>query len=148
MSQTGLPVFDSTLHATNTWLKDLMHEMDWDDRQRAYHALREVLHALRDRLPVGEAAALAAQLPLLVRGVYYEGWHPADKPLKQRRDAFLAHLADALRVRGPEQAVPIARAVFRVLSRHVSHGEVEHVRRALPADFRDLWAPHREGEGP
>ena len=30
-------------------------------------------------------------------------------------------------------------AVFRVLSRHVSDGEVRHVRDQLPAEVRDLW---------
>jgi uncharacterized protein (DUF2267 family) len=148
MSQTGLSVFDSTLHATNVWLKELMQEMGWDDRQKAYHALREVLHALRDRLPVGEAAALAAQLPLLVRGVFYEGWHPAGKPFEHHKDAFLARLADAFRGCGPAGAEQIARAVFRVLARHVSHGETQHVRRALPADFRALWAGQPAGEQP
>jgi len=139
VSQTGLPVFDSTLHATNVWLKELMEEMAWDDRQRAYHALREVLHALRDRLPVGEAAALAAQLPLLVRGIYYEGWHPAGKPLKRHREAFLGHVAEGLWGGPPADPEAVARAAFRVLSRHVSGGEVESVKHALPADLRPLW---------
>lgn len=142
MSQTGLPTFDSTLHATNTWLKELMDLMGWQDRQRAYHALREVLHALRDRLPLSEVAGLAAQLPLLVRGVYYEGWHPAGKPLKQHRSEFLAHLAHAFHGRDAEDAEAIVRAVLRVLSRHVGQREAEHVRRALPHDFRGLWAVH------
>jgi len=125
-----------------------MDELGWVERQRAYHALREVLHALRDRLSVGEAVALAAQLPLLVRGVYYEGWHPAGKPVKHHRDAFLAHLCDALRGLGPGGAEAVTRAVFRVLGRHVSHGGTEHVRRTLPADFRALWASRPEGEQP
>jgi uncharacterized protein (DUF2267 family) len=139
MSQTGLPAFDATLHATNAWLKDVMEELGCEDRAEAYHALREVLHALRDRLPVGETAALAAQLPLLLRGVYYEGWHPAGKPVKHHKDAFLAHLAGALHERLRAQPEEVARAVFRVLARHVSHGEIEAVRRALPADLRALW---------
>ena len=139
MSQTGLPAFDTTLHATNVWLKDLMEELGLEDRQRAYHALREVLHALRDRLPVGEVAALGAQMPLLVRGIYYEGWHPANKPLKHHREGFLAALADALREGEPVDAEEVVRGVFRVVARHVSHGEVEGIRRALPSDLRVLW---------
>lgn len=94
MSSTGLRTFDSTLQTTNVWLDELMKELGWQERQRAYHALRAVLHTLRDRLPVDEAAHLAAQLPMLIRGIYYEGWHPADKPLKQRnKEQFLAHIA-------------------------------------------------------
>jgi uncharacterized protein (DUF2267 family) len=139
MSQTTLAAFTSTLQTTNTWLKELMEELGWIDRRRACHALRAVLHALRDRLPVGQAAALGAQLPLLVRGLYYEGWHPAGKPLKRHREAFLGHVAEGLWGGPPADPEAVARAAFRVLSRHVSGGEVESVKHSLPADLRPLW---------
>jgi uncharacterized protein (DUF2267 family) len=98
-----------------------------------------VLHALRDRLSVDAVAALAAQLPLLLRGAYYEGWHPADKPLKRHREPFLRHLAGSLCDCPPADSEKVAEAVFRVLARHVSAGEVESVKRALPGEFRSLW---------
>jgi len=71
MTQTSLAAFDSTLQTTNIWLNDILGQLGWQDHHRAYHALRAVLHALRDRLTVDQAAALAAQLPMLVRGFYY-----------------------------------------------------------------------------
>jgi uncharacterized protein (DUF2267 family) len=113
--------------------------MGWQDRQRGYHALRAVLHALRDRLPVDQVAALGAQLPLLVRGCYYEGWHPAGKPVKEHREAFLAHVRKELGDPGvdPED---VTRVVFQVLAGHVTAGEIEHVRDTLPADIRALWS--------
>jgi uncharacterized protein (DUF2267 family) len=78
MSLTGLAAFDSSIHLTNGWLKELSEILQWrEDRGRAYLALRAVLHALRDRLTVSEVADLAAQLPMVVRGFFYEGWHPA-----------------------------------------------------------------------
>jgi uncharacterized protein (DUF2267 family) len=76
MSATGLEVFDTTLHKTHQWLNELMLMMDSQDRRRAYLAMRATFHALRDRLTVGEVAQLGAQLPMLVRGFYYEGWDP------------------------------------------------------------------------
>src|SRR5439155_1429880 len=126
MSATGIPAFDSTIQTTNEWLNDLTDRMGWQERYRAYHALRAVLHALRDRLPVDEAAAFGAQLPMLVRGFYYEGWHPHGKPRKERKkEEFLAHVAaafgDDLTV-DPEE---VARSVFQVIAGHVSPGEVE-----------------------
>jgi uncharacterized protein (DUF2267 family) len=140
MSQTGLAAFDSTVQTTNTWLHELMEELGLPDRQRAYHALRAVLHTLRDRLTVNEVAALAAQLPLLLRGVYYEGWHPAGKPLKQHhKSEFLAHLAEDFRSGPPVDPEEVARAVFRVVARHVTAGEVEGVKYILPGEIRGLW---------
>ena len=76
MSSTGLEVFDETVHKTNIWLKEIAQVLG-PDRHRAYNALRAVLHCLRDRLTVDEAAQLGDQLPMLVRGIYYEAWHPA-----------------------------------------------------------------------
>jgi len=96
MSYTGIRAFDSTIQTTNVWLNDLADRLGWQDKQRAYHALTAVLHALRDRLPVDQAVALGAQLPMLVRGFYYEGWHPADKPIKERKkEEFLVHPTNA-----------------------------------------------------
>jgi uncharacterized protein (DUF2267 family) len=135
---TGLAAFDSTLHTTNVWLNEITERMGWTERHRAYHALRAVLHALRDRLPVEEAAALAAQLPLLVRGLYYEGWHPAGKPVKERkREEFLAHIRDAFRD-DPVDAEQVTRAVFGVLAKHVTAGEMHSLEYLLPADIRPL----------
>jgi uncharacterized protein (DUF2267 family) len=140
MTQTLLAPFENTLQTTNIWLKDILEELGWLDHHRAYQALRSVLHALRDRLSVEQAAALAAQLPMLVRGFYYEGWHPHGKPVKERhKEEFLAHIAadfrDAYDI-DPEQ---IARAVFQILSKHVSSGEIESVKRSLPTEIRLLW---------
>jgi uncharacterized protein (DUF2267 family) len=140
MSQSGIAAFDSTIHTTNVWLQDLMDRLGWPDRHRAYLALRAVLHALRDRLTVEEAADLAAQLPMLVRGFYYEGWHPHGKPLKQRKkEEFLAHVAQAFHDGPCVDPERLTRAVFQVLAEHVTAGEIEDVKSSLPADIRALW---------
>jgi len=137
---TGLDVFDRTLHKTNTWLKDLMEVLGWQDRHKAYMALRATVHALRDRLTVVEVAQFGAQLPMLIRGFYYEGWVPIDKPLKQRHsEEFLAHIEQELRGNDRIDPALIAVAVFKVLARYVSAGEIEDVKHVLPAEIQDLW---------
>jgi uncharacterized protein (DUF2267 family) len=140
MSATGLDAFDTTIQKTNLWLDDLMQALYWQDRQTAYLAMRATLHALRDRLTVDEVAQLGAQLPMLIRGFYYEGWDPSGKPVRERhREQFLERIehefpgADRL---GYER---VARAVFAVLTKHVSAGEIEDIRQVLPAELRDLW---------
>ena len=77
-------VFETTLQKTNLWIKEISDLLHWDDHHKAYHGLRAVLHALRDRLPVPEAAHLGAQLPMLVRGFYYDSWKPASTPVKMK----------------------------------------------------------------
>jgi uncharacterized protein (DUF2267 family) len=140
MSQTSLTPFESTLQTTNVWLNDILDRMRWLDQHRAYHALQAVLHALRDRLSVDEAAALAAQLPMLIRGIYYEGWHPHGKPVKERhQEEFLAHIAAAFRDDPDVDPERVTRVVFQVLSKHVTSGEIESVKRSLPAELRSLW---------
>jgi len=140
MTLTAIATIENTIHTTNTWLEELMDELGWEDRQRAYHALGAVLHALRDRLTVAEAADLGAQLPMLIRGLYYEGWTPSGKPVKERKkEDFLAHIAAALR--GHPEIYPegVAWAVFKVLEKHVSAGEIGDVKSVLPAQIRSLW---------
>jgi uncharacterized protein (DUF2267 family) len=142
MSATGLATFDSTIQTTHVWLNEIGEELGWGhDPHRAYTALRVVLHALRDRLHPEEAAGFAAQLPLLVRGTFYEGWHPAGKPVKVRSaEEFLAPVGAAFRSDPEVRASEVARAVFTVVKRHLSAGEVADVIAALPADIKALWA--------
>jgi uncharacterized protein (DUF2267 family) len=145
MSTAGLEVFDKTLQTTNTWLQDIMHDHG-PDRQVAWRILGVVLRALRDRLPIETSVHLGAQLPLLVRGTYYEQWHLTRHPAHSRDvDAFLkeiaTHLSD-LRPINPEKA---AQSVFRVLMRHIDRGQVDKVRIALPSHMRDLWPEQAPG---
>lgn len=140
MSVTGLDTFDTTVHKTNAWLNELWQESSWDDRHAVYLALRAILHALRDRITVEEVAQLGAQLPMLVRGFYYEGWDPTGKPVRVRRkETFLLGIAQQFPSADLVDPEKTARAVFRVLARRVSEGEIEDVKHVLPACIRDLW---------
>jgi uncharacterized protein (DUF2267 family) len=141
MNSTGVDVFDTTLQKTSVWLNGVMEEMGWEDRHRAYSVLRAVLHALRDRLIVDEAVNLGAQLPMLIRGFYYEGWRPEGRPFKYRhKEEFFAQVAKTLP--GMEQAEleRAVRAVFKVLSSQVTGGEIAQVRDQLPTEVRELWS--------
>jgi uncharacterized protein (DUF2267 family) len=142
MSMTGLETFDKTLQTTNVWLKEIGEQIG-PDRQRCYGALRAVLFTLRDRLRPDEAAHLAAQRPMLMRGIYYEGYKPGGKPDRTRsRDAFLQKIGEHLeqpRPLGPEEA---ARAVFKVLDHYLDPGEMADVKQSLPESIRTLFPVH------
>ncbi|HZQ47247.1 MAG TPA: DUF2267 domain-containing protein [Verrucomicrobiae bacterium] len=140
MSATGLSVFDTTVQKSNLWLKELMEELGWDQKQKAYDALRAVLHALRDRLTIEEVAQLGAQLPMLIRGIYYEGWHPTRKPERMRhKDEFLARIQKAFKPDDLIDPEAVARAVFTVLEKRVSEGEIEDVESVLSTELKELW---------
>lgn len=141
MTDKGLAVFDDTIHTTNVWLKELMARLDIIDRNDAYRALRATLHALRDRLPVNTAAAFAAQMPMLVRGFYFEGWRPGAGVSGDRTEAeFISHVAKALERTGDEnKAGEIVRQVLALLSDKISEGEIENVKKCLPEDIRNMW---------
>lgn len=139
-SMTGLDVFDTTIHKTNSWLKEIMDELGIDNRHQVYQALRGTLQALRDRLTVTEATHLGSQLPMLISGIYYERWEPEDKPERIRhKDEFLGRVGEAFGWQSnidPERA---ARAVFNVLACRISEGEIQDVTSILPRDLRELW---------
>lgn len=140
MSATGLKIFDSTLQTTHTWLDQILRELEWDDKHKAWHALRAVLHTLRDRLPVNEMAQFSAQLPLLIRGLLFEGWQPSRSPSKERHwEEFVAHVGDSFVLDSEAEGPQIVKAVFGVIARHVSAGEVANIRHCLPGDFQRLW---------
>jgi uncharacterized protein (DUF2267 family) len=140
MSTTGLPVFDKTLQETNAWLKIVMGELKTDNRERAYSALKATLHALRDRIGPESAVHLAAQLPLLVRGAYYEGWHITGTPTKERHlEAFLDHVRGQLPTGFEDDPEDVARATFSVLRQRLDPGEFNKILRMLPPELRGLW---------
>ena len=144
MSMTGLPVFDTTIQKTNLWLNELMEDLEWDNRHKAYQALRGVLHALRDHLPTSEAAHFSSQLPMLVRGIFFEGWRPNSKNGRDHSaDSFLAAVADHF-PKDPEiDAERVVRAVFSLLADHIPGGEIEKIIGVMPKQLRSFWQEYR-----
>src|SRR4051794_28711549 len=122
MKLTGVDVFDATIDRSTAWLKDLMRELNWTDRRKAYLALRFVLHGLRDHLRVEQAVHFGNELPMLIRGFYFEEWDLTNKPLSWDKENSLL---------SPEMQ-PVVRAVFRILDRKATEGELEDLSVLLP----------------
>lgn len=139
---TGLAVFDTTIQQSNTWLKGIEARLRPCDRQEAYSALRAVLHVLRDRLPLEGVLGLSAQLPLLLRGVFLEGWRPGDRPTHIRRPLSFAEAVEGqLAPAFPRDGLGVAEAVFEVMVERLDAGEVDKLIAYLPAPLRPLWEP-------
>jgi uncharacterized protein (DUF2267 family) len=140
MSETQVAALDHTIQLTNVWLKKLAEEEKLGDRPHAYGALRAVLHALRDRLTPEQAVHFGAQLPMLLRGLYYEGWHMADKPMAIRNVEAFENMVDRGLPPGfPVDAATAARAVFAVIWRELDFNESAKVVSDLPMPLRELW---------
>ncbi|HSG33746.1 MAG TPA: DUF2267 domain-containing protein [Sphingomonadaceae bacterium] len=148
MSATGLDVFDKTIHTTNLWLEGISERIG-PDRQLAWKVLSTVLHKLRDRLQPDLAAHLGAQLPLLIRGAYYDLYEPSKQPLENAGgEEFVEDVARWLSDARPVDPNDAIAAVFAVLDRHVSQGQLDKVRHALPKSIRAMWRVEgRIGEG-
>lgn len=139
MQSTGVSALDTTIQKTNIWLKDVMDEIDSDNRHRAYLALRSVLHSLRDRLPIKEATDLGAQLPMLVRGFYYDAWNTSGEPVKFDKEEFLSNIRQQFTNEPGMDTEKIAQAVFKVIDKHIASGEIEDIKDTLPHDLKEFW---------
>ena len=137
---TGLAVFDTTVQDTNLWLKEVQAKLGDCERQEAYAALRAVLHVLRDRLQAQAAVNFAAQLPMLVRGLYFEGWTLPEKPARSHNvDDFADQVRAALPPRFRFDPIMSAEAVFATLAQRLGDGEGQKVMAQLPEHVRTLW---------
>lgn len=141
MAGTTVDAVQRTVQKSNEWLHDLAADLGVDERT-AWRVLRAYLQLLRDRLTVDEAAQLAAQLPHLLRGVFYEGFDPRRQPERIRdREVFLERLRERAQLADAEEAANVAAAATRVLRRHITEGEFEDVLAQLPAEIRGVLVP-------
>lgn len=140
MAATGLVTIDRAVQTANTWLADVARAFGTDDRRFAYRVLRAWLHTLRDRLPVEATAHFSAQLPELLRGVYYDGWEPSRVPVKYRPEEYRQRFADEARI-SVDDVPAVARTVAAALDNHLSPGHLDTVLGQLPHGLRELIDP-------
>jgi uncharacterized protein (DUF2267 family) len=127
MSAQGLEVIDHTVHLTHEWINELADRLDWTSSRDVLRLMRTTLHAVRNHLRVDESAQFSAQLPLLIRGMYFEGWVPKTTPIKERHiKEFVSGIeevvSEVIDYRGAED-------IQTVLD----------IRANLPTEIRDFW---------
>jgi uncharacterized protein (DUF2267 family) len=132
-------VIQRAVQQLQEWLKSLRDNGGLIDTTEALALLRAVLHQLRDRLTMEEAVDLGQQLPIIVRGLYYEGWEPHKVPENiTTRLAFVDGVSSKLRPR-PIPAERGIRDVFALLAHHCDPGEISDVIDQLPKELKELW---------
>lgn len=140
MSAQGLEVIDHTVQLTHEWINELRERLDWFSSQDALRLLRVTLQQIRDHISHEEVAQLSAQMPLLIRGMFFEGWRPSQTPVKDRDGAvFLStieeRVGDVQEWRGSDDIT----CVLEMLNARISDGEIADVKANLPKRIRDLW---------
>jgi uncharacterized protein (DUF2267 family) len=143
MSVKAIHNFEHAVHSANEWIKDLAEEPEIGSEGQAYTILRIVLHTLRDRLRVDEVVHLSAQLPMLIRGFYFEGWKPPQgEPREGETMAeFLEDLGEKLLRVSEIEAEDAVYLVYILLARRFSSGELQYVERAMPYELVLKWRP-------
>lgn len=140
MSNTSITAFTHAAQQAQQWVNELNDDLNWEDKGRAYRLLRSVLHTTRDFLSIEEVADLSAQLPIVIRGVFFEEWDPATAPVwKRKKQDFVAQIASEFENEPLENIDEAVAAVFRLLDRHISQGEITQVRNSMQKSLRKLW---------
>lgn len=141
MNNAHVSVFETSVAKADQWVAEVAETMGIVDRQEAYRTLRAVLHALRDQLTVHENKDLSAQMPMVIRGLFFEGWNPAKaehvRDAGQFEEAVMAHHG-ARPQRAPREMIA---GVARVLSARISEGEFRQVLHSLAEPVRELFTP-------
>lgn len=136
---TGFKEFDATIQKTNKVLKEIEESLGWEGRRnQSYGALRAVLHTLRDLLLPEETVQLGAQLPTLIRGVYYEGWDPSKTPRKANIEDFFGEIRRQFPFSMDESVESLVGVVLSALRKHISAGEADDITSEMPRDIKNL----------
>ncbi len=138
MAERGLEAIDETVQQTHIWLNEITEQFHGTKHQ-SLQILRSFLHTVRDHLPVDESAQFASQVPLLIRGMYYEGWDPSKHAQHERTaEEFVQRFLAGTTLREMDARDAI-KAAAHVVEKHVTRGEVEDVYQSLPKQVRQLW---------
>lgn len=148
MATNGLEILDKSNQGVHIWLNDITDHIG-PDKHCAYRALHAVLHVIRDRLSVEQAVQLSSQLPLFIKGMYFDQWHPAGKPEKYRTADELCERIST-EMKGARKVNPrlAAMAVMKAMSTHISRGEIEKIKGSMPGHIRALWDEAEKMEAP
>jgi len=140
MSSTKVTNLDRSIQSTIEWLRDIQEELKWPSEERIYAATKAMLSTLRDRMTVDEVFHLSAQFPLLLKGIFFDGYDPTGKPIDiDNREEFFDIIQNRFEKKSGIDGEVITRAVLRVLYSRVGAGEMDDIKDSMPDDIRGLF---------
>jgi uncharacterized protein (DUF2267 family) len=139
-TDTKVSALNHALDTAHTWINDVAKQLDTHDREFAYRVLRAWLHTLRDRLTVEASAHFAAQLPDLIRGVFYAGWNPSAVPQKYDAHAFAVRFLREANI-SLHDVDKVAAAITAAAFHQLPPAHMDKVLDQLPPDIRTLLRP-------
>jgi uncharacterized protein (DUF2267 family) len=132
-------VIEKTLEETNHVLSLVENHYGWKgQRNQSYEAVRVILHVLRDRMTIDQVALFSNQLPLLMRGVYYEGWKPSADAVQTSGQGFVEQVREKYFQSTTEDIEDLISVVFGALIDCMDPEGAEIIKRELPEDVSRL----------
>ena len=130
-------MIESSTQKTHEWVGSVAAATHLEKRD-AYKTLRAVLHTMRDRLPLNDTVHFAAQLPMFLRGLFYDGWEPAKVPVKMSSTEFLQSVQQKIVSDQVIDPLRITRGVLAVIMSFAGVGEMEKIKHCFPKDLQEL----------
>ncbi len=136
--------FEKHCNEANSWLIDIADNLDHPGRTDwAYGCLKAVLHTIRDRTTLEEVFHFSAQLPVMIRGIYFEGYKPSGKPEKLNANKFMLKIKKEMGERTVVTAEEGFRVVLELLYKKTSEGEMDDLRGLMPKGIQQIWDQYR-----
>lgn len=140
----AVAIFGKSVQEAQVWVNEVTNRLSTNNTTHAYHVLKATLHALRDRIGPENAIHLSAQLPLLIRGLFFEGWRPTKTPSHERQiPDFLLRVGAEIGETHLTSLEAAVRAVFEVLWNHLDQGETAKLIHMFPSELKPLWQAQR-----
>lgn len=137
--------FEKYANEGNHFIYEVMEALNTTNGPKAGRITRAVLHAIRDRIPPIDAIQLGQQLPMAIKGIYFDQYSITGKPVVIRnKKRFLNFIKDHDGVSANrdflsyEEVVDALQAVFLVLENHISPGQVHQLRNLLHREIIEL----------